>query len=88
MRTWAERAAEAKEEGYDSGGRLEFVLERHLKANFPEKVVELGGDLKSYLETMVWDAMMLWERLEDEGTPLQMAKELAMEHLLPKPTEA
>lgn len=87
MSQWQRMAAEAIENGYQPGNSWERSLKRHLERLFPELVKELGSDLESYLQVQTHDAMDLATRLEDEGTPPQMARELAMQRLYPTPED-
>lgn len=84
---WKARAAQAKKEGYLPGNPWEKMLQRHLERLFPLLVKELGPDLKPYCQTMTSEAMDLADKLENQGTDPETARELAMDRLLPKPPD-
>ena len=89
LKTWGQRARQAVQEGYRPGNPWEKSLQRHLEQNFLDQVRELrrSGELKAYLQVMTWAAMQLAESLEERGTPPDVARELALDQLLPTPPE-
>lgn len=89
MTNWKQRAAEAVQQNYQPGNAWEAMLSRHLTRCFPELVKDLEktNDLQAYLRTMTFDAMLLAEKLEDEGAPISSAEEIALAQLLQKPPE-
>lgn len=85
MATWQELAAALVD--YHPGNQWERMLERHLRQFFPELVSELASNLPAYLSVQTASAMDLAERLEDQGTPPDAARELALSQLLPTPPD-
>ena len=88
-RDWKALAAEALKQGYLKNNPWERMLRRHLLRLFPELVEELQQErsLEAYLQAQTYDAMCYAERLEDQGTPPEVARELALERLLPRPAD-
>ena len=82
-------AAEAQKQGYRPNNGWERMLRRHLEKLFPETMLELQreGNLEAYLQSQTWDAMELASTLEDQGTDPHLAREAALEQLLPTPPE-
>ena len=85
MKTWRQKADEAVNQGYMPGNAWERELGRHLESLFPQLVKELGKDLEAYCQVQTWEAMELADRLENQGTPPDVARDLAREQLLPRP---
>src|SRR5262245_8803445 len=87
MPTWKERAERARQEGYLPGNGWERMLERSLRRTRPNLVAELeqSQSLPEYLQVMTHNAMNLAERLEDQGAPPEVAREMAMQQLLNLP---
>lgn len=81
---WAQQAQAilAKGEGYQKGNQWEGMLRRSLQRTNPQLVKELGNDLDNYLIVRTWGAMDLANRLEDQGTPPETARSLAINELL------
>src|SRR5262245_37988625 len=79
--TWKARAERARQEGYLAGNSWERMLERSLRRTRPSLVAELeqSHELPEYLQVMTHRAMSLAESLEDQGTPPEVARELAMQ---------
>jgi hypothetical protein len=84
---WQTRAAEALEQGYQPGNNWEAMLGRHLARCFPALVTELGPDLTAYLRATTFDAMLLAEKMEEQGMATELAEELAREQLLQTPPD-
>ena len=83
MADWKRWAGEAQDEGYLPGNKWEADLVKHLRTNSPELVKELeaDGDFEAMTQVQTWRAMMLQEKLEDQGVPLETAHELALQDL-------
>lgn len=84
---WQEKAKEAVDQSYQPGNNWESMLRRHLNRCFPDLVKELGDDLEAYLRATTFEAMLMCERLEDQGTPTDVAEELARDQLLQRPPD-
>ena len=82
--TWKESADRARAEGYPAGNPWEGWLSQHLRRLFPELSRELGAELPDYLVSQTWSAMKLASFLESQGSPPDVAQELALERLLPR----
>ncbi len=80
--TWKRWAAEAVKSGYQVGNLWEREFRRHLERHRPDLAKELGKELEAYCQVMTARAMASAEKLEDQGTPPQMARELARQELL------
>ena len=85
MKTWKELAEEARADDYQPGNHWERMLDRHLKANFPALVKELGKQYQDYLQARTNEVMNLEVTMIHQGTDPQAARELAMQDLLPVP---
>lgn len=88
MSIWKDQADKARADDYQPGSR-EPMLNRHMRANFPELVKELekAGDYQDYLVTKVAASREMEFQLHDQGTDPHTARELAMADLLPTPPE-
>jgi hypothetical protein len=86
---WKALAEQAKANGYLPGNQLEHSLKRHLTNVLPQLVAELEktNDLQAYLEVKVSEAFDRMEKMEDQGTDPQTARELALADLYPTAPE-
>jgi hypothetical protein len=82
VKSWPERAAEARAAGDLPGNGWELMPRRSLERTRPELLADLAPEVKAYLEVRTASAMDLAERLEDQGTSPEVARELAMAQLL------
>jgi hypothetical protein len=82
MSFWKTRAEELIRRGYQPGNQWEKELGRSLKAGRPEFVAELGGELNHYLQVMSSQAMEMFNRMVQQGTPPDVAKEVVREEFL------
>ena len=80
---WTTRAKKAIESGYEPGNPWEDLLRRSVQRCRPKLVEELGDEFAAYLQVRTADAMRLYDRLIEQGTPEDVAHELAMADLLP-----
>ena len=87
MTDWKAKAAALKD--YPAGNPWEQMLRRALLRANPRLVGELAAtkDLEPYLRVMTAGAMDYADQLEKQGTPPDVARELAMEYLLPASAE-
>ena len=79
---WKATAAKFLKDGYQPGNAWETRLRRSLEASNPSLLKELGPDLTPYLQVRTARALAMYERLTDQGTDPETARELAMHDLL------
>ena len=79
---WTERAEAARQAGYIAG-EWEHLLRCSLQRARPELVEELAEDLDAYIVVQVDRVQRLYASLTAEGTPPDVARELAMSELFP-----
>jgi len=84
---WQTRSDELVKLGFPRGRPWESQLKTHLEGNFPQLVKELGKSLPAYLHTRASEASEMYETLTEQGTPPEVARELALKDLLPEPAE-
>lgn len=82
MANWKRLAEEEKAAGYLPGNAWEMDFRASLESRRPELARELGADLEAYCQVQTANAMNLAEKLEDQGTPPMVARELAMQQLM------
>ena len=87
MKTWKQRAAEARKEGYLPGNAWELQADRHYQRCFPALVKELGKEYKDFLQVKTSAALDLMDNLIDSGTHPEAAWELARAELFQVPPE-
>jgi hypothetical protein len=70
-------------------GQQYTFFKRHMERLFPEKVKELkaAGQWEDYLVANVTRALEMENRIEDQGVDPQMAREIAMQELMPRPPD-
>lgn len=78
MATWTQLAAQIPD-GYLPGNSWERMLQKNLD---PVLVKELGTELQAYLQVQTNNAMELAERMEEQGTPPELARSTALASLL------
>lgn len=78
---WKASAQRAQAEGYLPGNHWEQMLRRGMNDSLKVEL-QRTGDLEAYLQTRTHRAMEEYDRLLEEGTPPQTARELALEDLL------
>jgi hypothetical protein len=85
---WKEAADRARRLGYVVG-TWQALLERSLERSRPEVLAQLkqDGHLADFLMAEAASALDLQSKLEEDGTPPETARELALDQLLVNPIE-
>jgi hypothetical protein len=83
MASWKEQAQHYRDEGYQTH-QWASLLDRTLRQSRPDLVKELekSGEYRDYLTAKSGMATDMVFRLEEQGTDLQTAKDLALADLL------
>lgn len=79
---WQKWAAEARKAGYEPGGEWENLLRKSVRRARPKLVKELGDDFEAYLQVQAARAERQYRMLIEQGTPPDIAAELARSELL------
>lgn len=84
---WKKPAAAARADGYVKGNSWEKMLREHLRTNRQNLMKELmeSQELEDYVTVKTYRALQSYQRLISQGTPPDMAEELAREELFPEP---
>ena len=59
------------------------MFRRSVERCRPKLVEELGDEFEAYLQVRTADAMRMYDGLIEQGTPAEVARELAIVDLLP-----